>query len=147
MSLEAENNKRIVKNTFMLYIRMGLVMIIPLYATRVVLGVLGEEDYGIYNVVGGVVVMFSFLSRTLASASQRYFAFEIGRGDYDKLNKIFNINLILFAIVIVLILALGKLLKDCFKERYNFNLTPNGAPRVLQLMLYREQKQLKIGLD
>lgn len=108
MALKSENNKRIVKNTFMLYIRMGLVMIISLYATRVVLSVLGEEDYGIYNVVGGVVVMFSFLSRTLASASQRYFAFEIGRGDYDKLNKIFNINLILFAIVIGIVLVLAE---------------------------------------
>ena len=108
MSLKAENNKRIAKNTFMLYIRMGLVMIISLYATRIVLNVLGEEDYGIYNVVGGVVVMFSFLSRTLASASQRYFAFEIGRGDYDKLNKIFNINLILFAIVIGIVLILAE---------------------------------------
>ena len=92
----------------MLYIRMGLVMIISLYATRVVLDVLGEDDYGIYNVVGGVVVMFSFLSRTLASASQRYFAFEIGRGDFDKLNKVFNINLILFAIVIGIVLVLAE---------------------------------------
>ena len=87
---------------------MGLVMIISLYATRVVLDVLGEDDYGIYNVVGGVVVMFSFLSRTLASASQRYFAFEIGRGDYDKLNKVFNINLILFAIVIGIVSMLAE---------------------------------------
>ena len=87
---------------------MGIVMIISLYTARVVLNVLGEDDYGIYNVVGGVVVMFSFLSRTLASASQRFFAFELGRGDYDKLNKIFNINLLLFAIVVSVVLFLAE---------------------------------------
>lgn len=92
----------------MLYIRMGLVMLISLYVSRVVLKVLGEDDYGIYNVVGGVVVMFSFLSRTLASASQRYFAFELGRGDHEKLNRIFNINLLLFCIVIGVIVVLAE---------------------------------------
>ena len=105
---KAENNKRIAKNTLMLYIRMGLVMLISLYVSRVVLKVLGAEDYGIYNVVGGIVVMFSFLSRTLASASQRYFAFELGRGDHDKLNKIFNINLQLFCIVVGIVILLAE---------------------------------------
>lgn len=92
----------------MLYIRMGLVMLISLYVSRVVLKVLGENDYGIYNVVGGVVVMFSFLSRTLASASQRYFAFELGRGDHEKLNRIFNINLLLFCVVVGIIIILAE---------------------------------------
>ena len=105
---KAENNKRIAKNTLMLYIRMGLVMLISLYVSRVVLKVLGEEDYGIYNVVGGIIVMFSFLSRTLASASQRYFAFELGRGDHDKLNKIFNINLRLFCLVAGIVILLAE---------------------------------------
>ena len=92
----------------MLYIRMGVVMLISLYVSRVVLRVLGEDDYGIYNVVGGVVIMFSFLSKTLASASQRYFAFELGRGDHEKLNRIFNINLLLFCIVICIIVILAE---------------------------------------
>lgn len=104
----SENNHRIARNTLMLYIRMGMVLLISLYVSRVVLKVLGEDDYGIYNVVGGVVVMFSFLSRTLASASQRYFAFELGRGDHEKLNRIFNINLLLFCIVIGIIIILAE---------------------------------------
>ena len=108
MSPKAENNKRIARNTLMLYFRMGLVLLISLYVSRVVLKVLGEDDYGIYNVVGGVVVMFSFLSRTLASASQRYFAYELGRGDHEKLNRIFNINLLLFCIVIGIIFVLAE---------------------------------------
>ena len=108
MSLNAANNKRIARNTLLLYIRMGLVMLISLYVARVVLSVLGEDDYGIYNVVGGVVVMFSFLSSTLASASQRFFAFELGRGNYENLNRIFNINLILFCIVTLIIILLAE---------------------------------------
>lgn len=70
-----ENNKRIAKNTFFLYARMLMVMGVSLYTVRIVLNVLGAEDYGIYNVVGGVVTMFSFLTSTMVSASQRFFAF------------------------------------------------------------------------
>lgn len=104
------NNQRIAKNTLMLYIRMFLVMIVSLYTVRVVLQILGKEDYGIYNVVGGIVVMFSFLSRTLAGASQRYFAFEIGRGDHDRLKKVFSITLLLYLIVTVVIAILAETL-------------------------------------
>ena len=68
-----ENNKRIAKNTFFLYARMLMVMGVSLYTVRIVLNVLGAEDYGIYNVVGGVVTMFSFLTSTMVSASQRFF--------------------------------------------------------------------------
>lgn len=108
MSQVSSNNRRIAKNTLLLYIRMGFVLIIAMYTARVVLDILGEEDFGIYNVVGGIVVMFSFLSRTLASASQRYFAFELGRGDYARLNNVFNINLLLFIIIIAAIVFLSE---------------------------------------
>ena len=101
-------NKRIAWNTLMLYIRMFFTMIVSLYATRVVLQALGEEDYGIYNVVGGIVVMFSFLSRTLASASQRYFAFELGRQNYERLKQVFSITQILYVIVIVIIVLAAE---------------------------------------
>lgn len=63
------NNKRIVKNTLYLYIRMLLVMVVSLFTVRIVLQALGQVDYGLYNVVGGIVVMFSFLSHVLSSAS------------------------------------------------------------------------------
>ena len=92
----------------MLYIRMFLTMIVSLYATRVVLRALGEQDYGIYNVVGGIVVLFSFLSRVLASASQRYFAFEMGRKDYERLKQVFSITQILYVIVIIIIVLASE---------------------------------------
>jgi len=106
MSSTSENNKRIAKNTAMLYIRMLLIMAVTLYTSRVVLEVLGVEDFGIYNVVGGIVVMFSFLNGSMASATQRFLSFEIGRNDWAQLKKIFSLTVnihILIAIVIFLL--------------------------------------------
>ena len=88
----SENNKRIAKNTLMLYIRMLLSMVVSLYTSRVVLDVLGVEDYGIYGVVGGVVAMFSFLNASMAGATSRFLTFEMGRGDEQRLKeKVFRL--------------------------------------------------------
>ena len=75
------NNKRIAKNTLLLYCRMLLLMIISLYTSRVILNALGVEDYGIYNVVGGVVSLFSILSGSISAAISRYMTFELGKRD------------------------------------------------------------------
>ena len=71
MSKVSDNNKRIVKNTFLLYIRMFISMVISLYTSRIVIQVLGVEDYGIYGVVGGFVALFSFLTTSMATACHR----------------------------------------------------------------------------
>lgn len=99
-------NKRIVKNTFFLYFRMLFIMAVQLYTSRVVLRVLGAEDYGIYNIVGGVVVLFSFINGSLSSATQRFLNFELGRGDMEKLKRVFSMSLtihicVAFAVVII----------------------------------------------
>lgn len=104
----SENNKRIVKNTLLLYFRMLLIMGVSLYTVRIVLDALGVVDYGLYNVVGGIVVMFSFLSNTMASASQRFFAFEIGRENYTQLKKTFSMTMTIYGIIAVLILILAE---------------------------------------
>ena len=88
MSVKSENNKRIAKNTFLLYFRMLFTMGVSLYTSRVVLNTLGVEDFGIYNVVGGVVVMFSFLNSSLATATQRFLNYEMGQGNALKLEKV-----------------------------------------------------------
>ncbi|MBD5403845.1 MAG: lipopolysaccharide biosynthesis protein, partial [Treponema sp.] len=75
------STSRIARNTLFLYFRQILIMFVSLYTVRVVLATLGAEDYGIYNVVAGVVVMFGFLSGAMATASQRFLSFELGRGD------------------------------------------------------------------
>jgi hypothetical protein len=74
----------------MLYFRQILIMLVSLYTVRAVLEILGSEDYGIYNVVAGVVLMFGFLSNSMAGVSQRYFAFEIGRSDFEQLRRVFR---------------------------------------------------------
>ena len=73
------NTQRIAKNTLLLYFRQILIMLTSLYTVRVVLNVLGAEDYGTYNVTAGVVTMFGFLSVVMAAASQRYFSFDLGK--------------------------------------------------------------------
>jgi O-antigen/teichoic acid export membrane protein len=101
------NTQRIAKNTLMLYFRQILIMLVSLYTVRVVLETLGAEDYGIYNVAGGVVAMFSFVTGSLSAASQRFLAFELGRNDTKKFTLVFSQIIIVYIIfgIIILILA------------------------------------------
>ena len=102
----SQNNKRIVKNTIMLYIRMLVIMLISLYTVRVTLQILGAEDYGIYNAVAGVMGFIGFISATLTSSAQRYLAYDLGRDDYEGYSKTFSMLMTVFlalALVIVLI--------------------------------------------
>ena len=100
------SNKKIAKNTLFLYVRQLITMSVSLYTVRVVLDVLGTEDYGIYNVVGGVVTLLSFLSGTMASATQRYLSFEIGKGQDGQLDKVFSLSLFSYFMIVVLILLI-----------------------------------------
>lgn len=102
------SNKTIVKNTIFLYIRMIVVMLIGFYTVRAILDLLGETDYGIYNVVGGVVSMFSFLNGTLASSSQRYFSVDLAKGDNDALKKTFNLNVTIFFILAIAVVLMAE---------------------------------------
>lgn len=86
----SKNSKRIAKNTMMLYIRMLLLMAVTLYTSHVVLKALGVNDFGIYNVVGGVVTMFSILSNSLSSAISRFITYELGKENFTKLKNIFS---------------------------------------------------------
>lgn len=102
----APNHKRILRNTGMLYIRMLLVMVVTLYTSRVVLAVLGVEDFGIYHVVAGFVALLGFMQGAMTTATQRYFAFDLGESDGKDLNRIFNTSLLihgLLALIIVLV--------------------------------------------
>ena len=92
-SQTTDNNKRIAKNTLLLYFRMLLMMFVTLFTSRVVLDKLGVTDYGIYNVVGGVVAMLGFLNSSMSNAVQRYLSFEIGKNNEAGVNRIFNVSL------------------------------------------------------
>ena len=102
------DNKRIAKNTIFLYIRMIVVMGIGLYTVRAILDILGATDYGIYNVIGGVVGMFSFLNGTLTTASQRYFSVELAKNDIKRLNKWFCLNISIFSSFIIFFLLVAE---------------------------------------
>lgn len=90
MESKSENTKRIAKNTLLLYVRMLFGMLVSLYTSRVVLQALGVEDYGIYNVVGGFVAMFSMISSSLSASTGRFLTYELGKGDMEKLQKVFS---------------------------------------------------------
>ena len=93
------NSHRIFKNTLMLYIRQILILLVSLYTVRIVLNVLGAEDYGIYGVIGGIVTFFSFLSTTMASATQRFFSFALGKKEDEKLKQSFCVNLVIYTLI------------------------------------------------
>ena len=103
----SSNNKRIAKNTLFLYIRMFLLMVISLYTSRVILNALGVVDYGLYNVVGGVVTMFSMISGSLSTAIGRFLTYSLGKKEKDKLPVIFStsVNIQIGLSVIIIIFA------------------------------------------
>ena len=111
MTQSQSNSKQILKNALFLYLRMFISLIVSLYTTRIVLDVLGVVDYGIYSVVGGIVIMFSFLNVSMSSATSRFMAYEIGKNDQDKLNKVFSnayaAHLIIAVIVLLLLETVG----------------------------------------
>ena len=108
MGNNAENNKRIAKNTLLLYIRMLFLMCITLYTSRVVLNTLGVIDYGIYNVVGGIVSMFGFINTSMAAATQRYITFAIGKNDTPLLQKTFSTALQIHVLIAIIIVILSE---------------------------------------
>lgn len=98
------NTQRVIHNTLLLSIRMVLVMLVSLYTVRVTLDILGAVDYGIFNVVGGIVLLLNFLSRTMSSATQRFFSFELGLEEKTNLKNLFQTNLTIYLVLAVSIL-------------------------------------------
>lgn len=109
MPIEIQNkNKRIAKNTGFLYIRMLLVMVVTLYTSRIVLDVLGIEDYGLYNVIGGMISMLAFFTSSLSNATQRFLSVELGRGNETGAKQIFNQSLLLYIVIGVLTVLISE---------------------------------------
>lgn len=102
------SNKQIAKNTLFLYLRQLITMAVSLYTVRVILDVLGAEDYGIYNVIGGIVALFSFLSNTMASATQRFLSFEMGKKENGSLTKVFSVSMYTYFLLIGLVILLSE---------------------------------------
>ena len=103
-----DNNKRIAKNAILLYLRMFFMMAISLYTSRIILATLGIEDYGLYNVIGGIIGLFSFISGTMGAGTQRYLNFSLGEGDAMQLQNVFNTCLNIHTILSIFIVLLAE---------------------------------------
>lgn len=110
MTATSENNKRIAKNTLVLYIRMFFIMAVTLYTSRVILKTLGVEDFGIYNVVGGVVAMMGFLRGAMSAASTRFITYELGRNDFEQLRKTYCVSLMIYAFICLVFVIIAETL-------------------------------------
>jgi O-antigen/teichoic acid export membrane protein len=110
MNQSRENNKRIAKNTLLLYVRMLFTMGVSLYTSRVVLATLGVEDFGIYNVVGGIVVMFAFLNNAMIASSQRFISYELGKQNYERLKKVFSLSVTIHFCIALIVLLIAETL-------------------------------------
>lgn len=108
VSITQENNKRIAKNTLLLYIRMLFIMAVSLYTSRIILATLGISDYGIYNVVGGIVIMLSFLNGAMSSATQRYLTFELGKGNLSRFQSVFSTTIQIHVLLSLCIIILAE---------------------------------------
>ncbi len=107
MSDQSANNKRIAKNTLLLYFRMFITMTVTLYTSRVIINALGIEDYGIFNVVSGVVSMMGILNGAMSVSTQRYLTFELGKNNTERLKQVFSMcfNIYMILVIIIIILA------------------------------------------
>ena len=123
------NNKRIAKNTLLLYFRLLITMCVGLYTSRVVLNVLGVNDYGVYNVVGGVVAMFSLFTNSLSASISRFFAFALGKQDKTKLNSVFSTSVSIQMTLALAIIIAAEVLGFFFLDRLNIPVERFNAAR------------------
>lgn len=124
MPIESSHKKTIARNTAFLYVRMLVVMAVTFYTSRVVLQALGETDYGIYDVVGGVVTLLSFINGSLSASTSRFLTYELGRGDNCRLASTFSAALNLHIGAALLVIVLGETLGVWFLY-HKMNIPPD----------------------
>lgn len=112
------NSERIMSNTIFLYIRSVLIIVISLASSRIVLKNIGVTDFGLYNVVGGVVLMFSFLNNALTAAVQRFISFELGRNNTERLKKVFSLSVTVHFILALIIVFIAETIGYWFFSQY-----------------------------
>lgn len=127
------NNKTIAKNTMFMYFRMFFTMCVSLYTSRVVLATLGFSDYGLYNVIGGIIAMFGFINGAMSNTTSRYITYYLGAGDEHQLTKVFSIAFFIHCCIATLILILGETVGLWFL--YNKMVIPEGR-MIAALWLY-----------
>lgn len=134
MSNDSKDTKRIAKNTLFLYFRMFLLMAVGLYTSRITLQALGVDDYGVYSVIGGFVMMFGMLSGSLSNAISRFILVELGRNNQQRLQTVFSSSVSVQIILAVIVFVLAEII-GCLFLFYKMNIDPeriNAAFWVLQ---------------
>lgn len=112
----SNGNRRIAQNTLFLYLRMGLSMAVSLYTSRILLHALGFIDYGLWNVVAGIIVMFGFLNASMSGCTNRFISYELGHGDEHSLQLVFSASLTIHLIIASIVLLLGETIGVWFLE-------------------------------
>lgn len=138
------NNERVAKNTLVLFSRMFITVLVSLYSSRLILGGLGEVDYGVYNVVGGVVSMFSIVTCSLSIAISRFITFELGTGDKEKLKRIFSTAVVIQIILVIVVFVLVETIGSWFLN--NKMTIPYGRMRAASIILQTSLISFMIGL-
>ena len=141
---QQSNSSKIAKNTALLYFRSLFVMSISLYTSRIILDSLGLDNYGIYNVVGGVVAMFSLLSGSLSSAISRYLTFELGKKNIKKLRSVFSTSVAIQIALALLIVVIAEIAGVWFIN-YHINI-PTGRLEAANWVLQCSIVTFAIGL-
>jgi O-antigen/teichoic acid export membrane protein len=105
---ELEHKRRIARNTAALYVRMLLRLAVTLYTSRIVLDILGVDDFALYGIVGGIVTLLTFLQTALNASTQRFMSVELGRGDTNALKRVFDVSMTLYLLVALVIILLAE---------------------------------------
>lgn len=116
----ADSNKRIAKNTLFLYIRMIIMMLVNLYTARLILQALGVQDFGIYNVVAGIIVLFTFINGSLSVASQRFLNFSLGKGNVNEVGRVFSMSLTAHMVIALLVFLFSETIGLIILRNMNF---------------------------
>lgn len=126
------SNKRIARNTLMLYIRTFVMMPVSLYTSRIILEVLGENDFGVYNVVGGFIALLSFINSAMTKATQRFLNVELGKGNHDRVSRVYSMSLLIhFAIAVFIGFVLETVGLYFFETKLNIPPETQDAARIV----------------
>lgn len=106
--MKTSSNARIAKNTILLYVRMLITLVISLYTSRAILDILGEDDFGVYNVIGGVIVLFSFLTNAMTNSTQRFLNYSLGLNDVKNIKNVFATSILAHTTILVIVFVLAE---------------------------------------
>ena len=133
MSQISDNKKRIAKNTAILYFKLVVSTFVGIFSSRFILQALGVDDFGLYNVVGGLVVLMTFMSNVMMTTSYRFISVEIGKGDKGNPNRIYNAVWGIHVILAILLLVIGEVLGVWYVTNH-LNVQPGKIPEALFLL-------------